>query len=56
MRDHTQRARPFRLVAWEPSEFEIHVSLVEALHKFAMSDCLWLHIGNGERRDVITGA
>ena len=50
------RARPFRLTQWECSEFEIQVSLVDALRKFAAPDCLWLHIGNGERRDVITGS
>jgi hypothetical protein len=49
-------AKPFRLTQWECSEFAIQVSLVEALRKFARPDCLWLHIGNGERRDVITGS
>ncbi len=48
--------KPLKLVAWECSEFEIQVSLVDALRKFAAPDCLWLHIGNGERRDVITGS
>jgi VRR-NUC domain len=53
---HKPRAKPFRLVALEPGEFEFHVSLVDALRKFAAPDCLWLHIGNGERREVVTGA
>ncbi len=48
--------KPLKLVAWECSEFEIQVSLVDALRKFARPDVLWLHIGNGERRDVITGS
>jgi hypothetical protein len=50
------RPRPFRFTQWECSEFEIQVSLVDALRKFARTDVLWLHIGNGERRDVITGS
>jgi hypothetical protein len=50
------RPRPFTLTAWECSEFEIQCSLVDALHKFAAPDCLWLHIGNGEKRDVVTGS
>ena len=52
----TAKARAFRLEQWECSETEIHVSLVDALRKFSAPDCLWLHIGNGERRDAITGA
>jgi hypothetical protein len=47
---------PFRLVQWEVSEFEIQCSLVDCLNKFAAPNCLRLHIGNGEWRDVITGA
>jgi hypothetical protein len=50
------RPRPFRLVAFEPSEFDLQCNLVEVLRKFAAADCLWLHIGNGERRDAITGS
>ena len=50
------RPKPLKLVAWECSEFAVQCSLVDALRKFARPDCLWLHIGNGERRDVITGS
>jgi hypothetical protein len=50
------RPKPPKLIAWEQSEFAVQCSLVDALRKFAAADCLWLHIGNGEARDVITGA
>ncbi len=50
------RTKPFRLTQWECSEFAVQCSLVDALRKFARPDVLWLHIGNGERRDVITGS
>ena len=46
---------PFRLRAFEPSEFETHISIVDALRKFEAPDCLWLHIGNGEARTVQAG-
>jgi hypothetical protein len=48
--------KPLKLVAWECSEFAVQCSLVDALRKFAAPDRLWLHIGNGERRDAITGS
>jgi hypothetical protein len=50
------RPKPLKLTQWECSEFAVQSSLVDALRNFAAPDCLWLHIGNGERRDVITGS
>jgi hypothetical protein len=50
------RPKPFRLTAWECSEFAIHVSVVDAVRKFAWPDCLWFHVPNGEVREARTGA
>jgi hypothetical protein len=46
----------FKLTAWEANELAIHISVVDAVCKFAWPDCLFFHVPNGEMRDPRTGA
>jgi hypothetical protein len=50
------RAKAFRMTQWEANEFAIHISVVDAVRKFAWPDCLFFHVPNGEVRDPRTGA
>jgi hypothetical protein len=40
------RAKPFKLVAWEPDETSTQIALVECLRRFAHPNCLWFSIPN----------
>lgn len=49
------RPKAFRLVAWEATEYEIHVGVVDAMRKFGRPDCVWFHPANGEARSIQAG-
>ena len=55
-RDDRQRRSRFGSRHWEANEFAIHISVVDAVRKFAWPDCLFFHVPNGEVRDPRTGA
>lgn len=40
----------------EPSELQIHISIVDYLRRMAKPDIQWFHLANGEERTKRTGA
>lgn len=41
---------------FQPSEFDIHVSVADLLRRFARKDWVWTHFPAGEKRSEETGA